>query len=211
MNISLDWDGTVTSDYDSWLLFVKLMRAAGHKVYIVTMRYPSEIDSDPYMEKFKDHVNDIIATSRQAKKPYCDKNDIDINVWIDDNPLAVHADASAIWGKVSEEGNVVIPVYNAEQNGTPVEKKTFSFKELADKDDLKTITINDVVVMEYNDYNYPEHILFNLYNDEHHYVKRELLKNIDLDKQPHIVENSDGEEVKFAFYQENLLTSSNVG
>lgn len=42
MNIALDYDGTYTADPDMWLRFVEEAQAAGHKVFIVTMRYESE-------------------------------------------------------------------------------------------------------------------------------------------------------------------------
>lgn len=42
LDMGLDFDGTLTADPVGWGIFVKLMRARGHKVHIVTMRYPSE-------------------------------------------------------------------------------------------------------------------------------------------------------------------------
>ena len=112
MNIGLDFDGTVTEDPDLWMQFVKMMRAGGHSVYIVTMRYPSEINSDPEIMKFTGVVNDIIGTSRQAKQPHCEKLGITINIWIDDNPRAMNESAEQIWGHSTAEGEVHIPTYS---------------------------------------------------------------------------------------------------
>lgn len=42
MNIALDYDGTFTAAPNVFIELVKNMQTAGHKVYIVTMRYPSE-------------------------------------------------------------------------------------------------------------------------------------------------------------------------
>jgi hydroxymethylpyrimidine pyrophosphatase-like HAD family hydrolase len=42
MIVGLDWDGTVTSAPSLFLSFAETAKEQGHKVYIVTMRYPSE-------------------------------------------------------------------------------------------------------------------------------------------------------------------------
>ena len=104
MNIGLDWDGTVTNDLNAFLAIASILRNNGHKVYVVTMRYPSELGS---IRQFASHFDGIFPTSRQAKKPHMEKHGINIHVWIDDNPEAVSKSASEIWENVSEEGTVI--------------------------------------------------------------------------------------------------------
>ena len=79
MNIALDFDGTYTADPELWDKFILLCQNSGHKVTIVTMRYPEEgINNLPY---------DVIYTNRKAKIKYCLKKGITFDIWIDNNPL----------------------------------------------------------------------------------------------------------------------------
>lgn len=108
MNISLDWDGTVTAESTGFANFVNDMKTLGHKVYIVTMRYPSECVRDPMMRKWAYGVDGIIPTSRRAKKDVVDELGLKIHVWIDDHPEAVNKCAAELWDKPSPEGTVFI-------------------------------------------------------------------------------------------------------
>lgn len=110
LKIGLDYDGTYTSSPKEFLQFAKSMREAGHKVYVVTMRYPSEAkDIDPELLA---NVDGVFATSREAKQPFMTAQGIDIHIWIDDNPTAVHMSAKQIWGTASPEGMVIDPIHN---------------------------------------------------------------------------------------------------
>lgn len=106
ITFGLDWDGTVTCDPTMWLLICMLMRKRGHKVYIVTMRFPSECQDIPQI--FLDNVDGIYPTSRMPKQEHMLKHDIMVHVWIDDNPKAVYQNALQIWGASSPEGQIVI-------------------------------------------------------------------------------------------------------
>jgi hypothetical protein len=108
MNISLDWDGTVTAESTGFANFVNDMRALGHKVYIVTMRYPSECVRDPMMRRWAHGVDGIIPTSRRAKKEVLDELNIKAHIYIDDHPEAVNKSAAELWDKPSPEGTVFI-------------------------------------------------------------------------------------------------------
>jgi hypothetical protein len=105
MNIALDYDGTYNVDANMWLAFIMSARASGHAVYIVTMRHPSECTAahgyDPRLDEWRVRT---IATGRRAKKPFCEALGLDVNVWIDDHPQAVHLDADAIWSRPCPEG-----------------------------------------------------------------------------------------------------------
>lgn len=110
--IGLDYDGTVTRDVATWLKIIQLFKAAGHTVYIVTMRYPSEQSHPPAQAMDQDVINavdEVIFTSRGPKAVAMSKRGIAVNVWIDDNPQAVFLSARQIWGHVTAEGHVTIP------------------------------------------------------------------------------------------------------
>lgn len=86
--ISLDYDKTYSLAPEFWLNVIK---TAPHnfKFYCVTMRWEGEAESmDP---RLKDLI-EIIFTARQAKRPFCDKLGISIDIWIDDAPEAITTD-----------------------------------------------------------------------------------------------------------------------
>ena len=95
VTIGLDFDGTITADPELWILFVYSALKKGHRVHIVTMRYPTE--THKVLDIFKDMGLLIVYTSRLAKKPVCEECGIHIDIWIDDNPRAVNENAIDIW------------------------------------------------------------------------------------------------------------------
>lgn len=106
MTFALDYDGTATGDLEMWVAICRFMRQRGHRVYIVTMRYPSECSD--ISAALLQNVDGLYPTSRMSKKEHIGKQGIDIHVWIDDNPIAVYQSAGQIWGQASPEGHVVI-------------------------------------------------------------------------------------------------------
>ena len=106
MTIGLDFDGTISEDPVTWYNICKLLKEAGHKVYIVTMRYPEEVVEDYTHHRFDSVVEDIIYTHRKAKRPYVENLGINIGIWIDDNPRAVNESAAQIWPTVFPKGHV---------------------------------------------------------------------------------------------------------
>lgn len=88
------------------------MKRLGHKVYIVTMRYPSECLTDPMLRKWAHGVDGVIPTSRRAKKEALDELGITCHIFIDDHPRAIHESAEQIWGKASPEGVVYTVNHN---------------------------------------------------------------------------------------------------
>jgi hypothetical protein len=105
INIALDWDGTCDLDQDLWFEVVKLIQARGHKVYVITMSYPSECTkiSEAWYKLLEGRV---IPTSRLAKKKFVQKMNLPIHIWIDDHPLALYLDAREAFGTVDPEGLV---------------------------------------------------------------------------------------------------------
>ena len=70
-----------------------MFQAAGHNVYIVTMR--SKAEGKPVIEALANKVDGIFFTDRKAKAPFMFDRGIDISVWIDDIPFFVNNDASS--------------------------------------------------------------------------------------------------------------------
>lgn len=100
LTIGLDYDGCITEDPEVWINFCRLFRERGHRIYIVTMRYPTE--QTHLLQTFLPFVESIIYTSRRAKRPFVNNVvGIKIDIWIDDNPLAVEYDASVVFPTVT--------------------------------------------------------------------------------------------------------------
>ena len=93
MLIALDFDGTNTEDPYVWDRFIEVARMAGHTVYCVTMRYPSE--GGDVIDSLQDKVDKIIFTGRKAKANYLKELGVVPQVWIDDNPHWIYQDALA--------------------------------------------------------------------------------------------------------------------
>jgi acid phosphatase class B len=86
MNLALDYDDTYTRDPIFWDLMIDLAQSRGHKVYCITARserHTDEVYDD--LEKRLGH-DAILFTAGNAKKSYAYSKDINIDVWIDDNP-----------------------------------------------------------------------------------------------------------------------------
>lgn len=110
MNIGLDYDGCASNDPNTFAKLILLLEHAGHSVYMVTMRYPSELAS-VHPALLATGI-EVFATSRRAKKPFMDAKGINIHVWIDDNPKAIHMDANQIWPIDAPEGSPVDVIHN---------------------------------------------------------------------------------------------------
>ena len=87
MNIALDYDDTYTRDPAMWNQCLSIMRAGGHKIYVVTWRTEEECKN--IYTLLRGHVHAVYATSRKAKDKYMYSQGIRIDVWIDDNPSAI--------------------------------------------------------------------------------------------------------------------------
>ena len=109
MLIALDYDGTYTADPGLWHPFITASRARGHRVFVVTMRFPSE--GRELEQRLGRHVDRIIFTAREAKRRHVQRLGHDVDVWIDNHPEYIDGDApqatlagvrrSARWGAVA--------------------------------------------------------------------------------------------------------------
>lgn len=104
MNFAFDYDGCANADVPVFMDMIISLQEAGHKVYIVTMRYPSECHQ--VIEDFGGLADGIVPTSRKAKKPACDALGLDIVIWMDDNPRAINEHGMQIWGMETPEGTI---------------------------------------------------------------------------------------------------------
>ena len=103
VTFGLDWDGTVTRAPKEFLDFTAALRAAGHAVYVVTMRYESEAgDIANHIHLF----DGVVFTGRKAKEPACKELGINVDIWIEDTPKAIHHRGREIWGFETPEGFV---------------------------------------------------------------------------------------------------------
>lgn len=90
--ISLDYDGTASTNVPFWTAFVEMAKSQGYDVIIVTMRdrhEAKEIESELLAA-----VSIVVCTNRQAKKQFCNDLGIDPQIWIDDMPWAVYLNAN---------------------------------------------------------------------------------------------------------------------
>jgi hypothetical protein len=112
----LDYDGTITRDPDMWFAVMKMMQAHGHEVHIVTMRHGVEslMGGAPMEQRFLEGADGVHFTGnsttgdRDAKRPHMEAKGIEVHVWIDDNPKAVHMSAKEIWGWCTQPGDPMI-------------------------------------------------------------------------------------------------------
>lgn len=84
MIIALDYDDCYTREPILWKKFIIDAQKLSHVIVCVTMRRPTE--------EIKDMPCQIIYTSREAKRQYCEKNDVIVDIWIDDNPASIYHD-----------------------------------------------------------------------------------------------------------------------
>jgi hypothetical protein len=108
MLIALDYDGTYTVDPGLWHSFIVASRARGHRIFVVTMRFPSE--GLELEQRLGQHVDRIIFTAREAKRRHVERLGHDVDVWIDNQPSTSTATRrrplagvrrSARWGAVA--------------------------------------------------------------------------------------------------------------
>ena len=84
--IGLDYDGTITADPPLWSGFIKLCKARGHRIKIVTYRTRGQYDCDQDILDFA-AANQIeyVFTAGKAKTKACPE----VSVWIDDMPFTI--------------------------------------------------------------------------------------------------------------------------
>lgn len=88
MTIAIDFDETYTADPVLWDTFIASAVERGHRVYCVTCRRDTEDNRDVVrIACLPPHRH--LFTGLSAKRWYCDKRGIKVDVWIDDLPRCV--------------------------------------------------------------------------------------------------------------------------
>lgn len=121
ITFGLDFDGTITATPELWRHFVESVRAQGHKVYIVTARYPSEEGGINYWRKY---VDGVIFSKRQPKNEAALAAGVAVHVWIDDTPQTIHNSILQVWGKETPEGVTHSPVHDQAADAATIEQLT---------------------------------------------------------------------------------------
>lgn len=84
MRIAIDYDGTYTADPGFWDAVRKLAIVWGHVPLIVTKRGESN-------KGFITLPNwEIHHTDRKAKAQFCKDHNIQVDIWIDDEPTNIY-------------------------------------------------------------------------------------------------------------------------
>lgn len=89
MVLALDYDDTFTRDPVTWLSVIRVLRAAGHQVLVVTLRSTKRIDAEPVITALLDHTDAIYFTSGRGKAQHMFALGLNVHVWIDDNPSTI--------------------------------------------------------------------------------------------------------------------------
>ena len=90
MKFGIDFDDTFTADPELWRAFIANAHERGHSCFVVTCRR----DTDENRETVAEFVGDLprwrqLITGLSAKKWFCERQGIEIDVWIDDDPACV--------------------------------------------------------------------------------------------------------------------------
>jgi hypothetical protein len=91
MNISIDYDGTITRAPEIFKDLCWKFIKQGDKVYIVTSRFEHELTDDIRLFEAQNGAK-IICTKRKAKAKYMGNLGIKIDIWIDDNQAGIYQD-----------------------------------------------------------------------------------------------------------------------
>jgi hypothetical protein len=95
--IAIDFDETYNRDPGVFDKIIENFWEAKHRVYMVTYRHET-LDPDPLLEELR---IPIIYTDGKAKGPFTEDLGIKVDIWIEDNPRAVHEDSA--WKQDSPE------------------------------------------------------------------------------------------------------------
>lgn len=99
-SICVDFDETFTTDPVTWTKIIELLRAAGHTVFCISLRFPNfPITGFP---------GDVYYACGQHKWEFAEHNGIHVDIWIDDWP--------AIIGDRSDRKGQLPPQYAQRQN-----------------------------------------------------------------------------------------------
>jgi len=86
--VSVDYDDTFTSCPETWTRVIGVLREAGARVVCVTSRYPEMVVDD--------FPGEVFYCSGRPKREVMHENQVDIHVWIDDQPEYIGQDPNRL-------------------------------------------------------------------------------------------------------------------
>jgi ribonucleotide monophosphatase NagD (HAD superfamily) len=90
MNIALDFDGTYNQDPEAWSEVAFILNEWDHNVYILTNRpFHKRKDVEEVVLQGPFQSSDIHFCGQEPKRTVAKKNNLDIDVWIDNNPESI--------------------------------------------------------------------------------------------------------------------------
>lgn len=87
-NINLDYDGTFTSDPNFWTAFIHAAQLSGYKIFCISQRTDNWPNKEELRKAFPASVS-IFLTNHNPKKEWAERRGIEIDIWIENNPLAI--------------------------------------------------------------------------------------------------------------------------
>lgn len=90
MLVAIDFDDTFTADSKAWRAVIEVLRATGHQVICVSARADSERDREELKAALPKGVH-ILLSEQCPKRVFAMRHGYDVDIWIEDTPLAVDA------------------------------------------------------------------------------------------------------------------------
>lgn len=87
-NINVDYDNTFTSDPEFWTTFIHAAQLRGYKIFCISQRTKNHTNYIELKEALPAGVA-IFLTGHNPKKEWAEKRGLTVDIWIDDNPLAI--------------------------------------------------------------------------------------------------------------------------
>ncbi len=91
MNIAIDFDNTLTADPKLWGNFIASAKTSGHRVICITARRDTDENREE-LQAYLEHWGLALPTfytGLSSKIHWAKKNDIKIDIWIDDDPTTL--------------------------------------------------------------------------------------------------------------------------
>jgi hypothetical protein len=85
--VAFDYDETISDNESAWLQVMLLLERQGYHCIVVTWRTPTTHPED--LKFLVDKGFGVFYTSGQAKQVYMAKQNIRVDIWVDDNPFAI--------------------------------------------------------------------------------------------------------------------------
>lgn len=84
VRVAIDFDGTITADYHTWIPLIRVMQLAGWEPAIVTWR-PSSVheEIDEFLSELAIPIPVVFCNGCAKRECY------NADIWIDDNPSSV--------------------------------------------------------------------------------------------------------------------------